>query len=71
MPTRLVYTDGEGPERFAIDDARALDRLVSERRFNLLCGGNERALGGRVRGAVEVRFGARRSPRRWRGTARA
>ena len=57
MPRRLVYVDGDGRERFALGGP-ALDRLVGERRFNLLRGDIERALYGRVRGEVEVRFGA-------------
>src|SRR5215207_1627800 len=57
MPRRLVYVDGDGRERFAIDGP-ALDRLVGERRFNLLRGDIERVLYERVRGEVEVRFGA-------------
>jgi hypothetical protein len=43
MPRRLVYVDGDGRERFAIGGP-AIDRLVGARRFNLLRGGNERAL---------------------------
>src|ERR671910_405901 len=35
MPRRLVYVDGGGRERFTLGGA-ALDRLVGERRFNLL-----------------------------------
>ena len=57
MPRRLVYVDGDGRERFALGGP-ALDRLVGERRFNLLRGDIERALHGRVRDDVEVRFGA-------------
>ena len=57
MPRRLVYVDEDGRERFALGGA-ALDRLVGERRFNLLRGDIERALYERVRGEVEVRFGA-------------
>jgi 2-polyprenyl-6-methoxyphenol hydroxylase-like FAD-dependent oxidoreductase len=57
MPRRLVYVDGGGRERFALGGP-ALDRLVGERRFNLLRGDIERALYGRVRDDVEVRFGA-------------
>jgi 2-polyprenyl-6-methoxyphenol hydroxylase-like FAD-dependent oxidoreductase len=49
--------DGDGRERLAIGGP-ALDRLVGERRFNLLRGDIERALFERVRGEVEVRFGA-------------
>jgi 2-polyprenyl-6-methoxyphenol hydroxylase-like FAD-dependent oxidoreductase len=56
MPRRLVYVDGDGRERFVLDGP-ALDRLVGERRFNLLRGDIERALYERVRGEVEVRFG--------------
>ncbi len=56
MPKRLVYVDGDGRERFSIGGP-ALDRLVGERRFNLLRGDIERALYGRVRDDVEVRFG--------------
>ncbi len=57
MPRRLVYVDGDGRERFVIDGP-ALDRLVGERRFNLLRGDIERALYERVCDEVEVRFGA-------------
>jgi len=57
MPRRLVYVDGDGRERFALGGP-ALDRLVGERWFNLLRGDIERALYERVRGEVEVRFGA-------------
>ena len=57
MPRRLVYVDGDGRERFALGGP-ALDRLVGERRFNLLRGDIERTLYERVRGEVEVRFGA-------------
>ena len=57
MPRRLVYVDGDGRERFALGGP-ALDRLVGGRRFNLLRGDIERALYGRVRDDVEVRFGA-------------
>src|SRR4051812_29198719 len=57
MPRRLVYVDGDGRERFALGGP-ALDRLAGERRFNLLRGDIERALHERVRGEVEVRFGA-------------
>ncbi|HYI83954.1 MAG TPA: FAD-dependent monooxygenase, partial [Acetobacteraceae bacterium] len=57
MPRRLVYVDGDGRERFTLGGA-ALDRLVGERRFNLLRGDIERVLYERVRGEVEVRFGA-------------
>ena len=57
MPRRLVYMDAAGRERFAID-ARSIGRLVGERRFNLMRGDIERALHERVRGEVEVRFGA-------------
>jgi 2-polyprenyl-6-methoxyphenol hydroxylase-like FAD-dependent oxidoreductase len=57
MPRRLVYVDGDGRERFALGGP-GLDRLVGERRFNLLRGDIERALYGRVRDGVEVRFGA-------------
>ena len=57
MPRRLVYVDGDGRERFTIGGA-ALDRLVGERRFNLLRGDIERVLYERVRDDVEVRFGA-------------
>ena len=57
MPRRLAYVDGDGRERFALGGP-ALDRLVGERRFNLLRGDIERALYGRVRDDVEVRFGA-------------
>jgi hypothetical protein len=49
MPRRLVYVDGDGRERFSIGGP-ALDRLVGERRFNLLRGDIERALYERVRG---------------------
>ena len=55
VPRRLVYVDGDGRERFAIDGA-ALDRLADERRFNLLRGDIERVLYERVREEVEVRF---------------
>jgi 2-polyprenyl-6-methoxyphenol hydroxylase-like FAD-dependent oxidoreductase len=57
MPRRLVYVHGDGRERFAISGP-ALDRLVGERRFNLLRGDIERALYERIRGEVEVCFGA-------------
>src|SRR5215213_6239045 len=57
MPRRLVYVDGEGQQRFAIGGP-TLDRLVGERRFNLLRGDIERVLYERVRDDVEVRFGA-------------
>ena len=57
MPRRLVYVDGDGRERFALGGP-ALDRLVGGRRFNLLRGDIERTLYERVRGEVEVRFGA-------------
>ena len=57
MPKRLVYVDRDGRERFALGGP-ALDRLVGERRFNLLRGDIERALYERVRGEVKVRFGA-------------
>ena len=57
MPRRLVYVDGDGRERFAIDGP-TIDRLVGARQFNLLRGDIERALYERVRGEVEVRFGA-------------
>src|SRR5215213_4454650 len=54
MPRRPVYLDGDGRKRFAIGGP-ALDRLVGERRFNLLRGDIERALYGRIRDDVEVR----------------
>jgi 2-polyprenyl-6-methoxyphenol hydroxylase-like FAD-dependent oxidoreductase len=57
MPRRLVYVDGDWRERFALGGP-ALDRLVGERRFNLLRGDIERTLYERVRDDVEVRFGA-------------
>jgi 2-polyprenyl-6-methoxyphenol hydroxylase-like FAD-dependent oxidoreductase len=57
MPRRLVYVDGDGRERLAIGGP-ALDRLVGERRFNLLRGDIERVLYERV-------------PRRGRGPLRA
>ena len=37
MPRRLVYVDGDGRERFAIDGP-AIERLVGDRQFNLLRG---------------------------------
>src|SRR3982751_6288920 len=57
MPRRLVYVDGAGREKLAIDGP-ALDGLVGERRFNLLRGDIERTLYERVRDDAEVRFGA-------------
>jgi 2-polyprenyl-6-methoxyphenol hydroxylase-like FAD-dependent oxidoreductase len=57
MPRRLAYVDGHGRERFALGGP-ALDRLVGERRFNLLRGDIECVLHERVRDDVEVRFGA-------------
>jgi 2-polyprenyl-6-methoxyphenol hydroxylase-like FAD-dependent oxidoreductase len=54
---RLVYVDGDGRERLAIDGP-AIDRLTGERQFNLLRGDIERVLYDRVQGEVEVRFGA-------------
>lgn len=57
VPRRLVYLDPAGRERFALDGP-AIDRLVGDRRFNLLRGDIERVLYERVRGEVEVRFGA-------------
>ena len=57
LPRRLVYVGADGRERIAIDGA-SLDRLVGERQFNLLRGDIERALHERIRGEVEVRFGA-------------
>ena len=57
MPRRLAYVDWDGRERFALGGP-ALDRLVGERRFNLLRGDIERTLHERVRDDVEVRFGA-------------
>jgi 2-polyprenyl-6-methoxyphenol hydroxylase-like FAD-dependent oxidoreductase len=57
LPRRLVYVGADGRERFAIDGP-AIDRLVGDRRFNLLRGDIERALHERVRDDVEVRFGA-------------
>src|SRR5215207_1172287 len=57
MPRRLAYVDPAGRERFTIDGP-AIDRLVGERRFNLLRGDIERALYERIRDDMEVRFGA-------------
>src|SRR5215211_105121 len=57
MPRRLVYVAGDGREQFALGGP-ALDRLVGERRFNLLRGDIERALYDRVRDCVQVLFGA-------------
>ena len=57
MPRRLAYVDGHGRERFALGGP-APDRLVGERRFNLLRGDIECVLHERVRDDVEVRFGA-------------
>jgi 2-polyprenyl-6-methoxyphenol hydroxylase-like FAD-dependent oxidoreductase len=57
IPRRLVYVDGDGRERFALGGP-ALNRLVGERRFNLLRGDIERALYERVHDGVEIRFGA-------------
>ena len=57
VPRRLVYVGADGRERFAIDGP-AIDGLVGPRQFNLLRGDIERALHERVRGEVEVRFGA-------------
>ena len=57
MPRRLVTLDAAGREQFALGGP-ALDRLVGERRFNLLRGDIERVLHERVRDDVEVRFGA-------------
>ena len=48
---------GPGREQFALGGP-ALDRLVGERRFNLLRGDIERVLHEGVRDDVEVRFGA-------------
>jgi 2-polyprenyl-6-methoxyphenol hydroxylase-like FAD-dependent oxidoreductase len=57
VPRRLAYVDPTGRERFAIDGL-AIERLVGDREFNLMRGDIERALYERVRGKVEVRFGA-------------
>ena len=57
MPRRLVYIGATGQERFSIDGS-AIDRLVGDREYNLMRGDIERALYERVRGEVEVRFGA-------------
>ncbi|MBC4017175.1 FAD-dependent monooxygenase [Siccirubricoccus deserti] len=57
VPRRLVYVGPAGQERFAIDGL-AIERLVGDREFNLMRGDIERALFERVRGEVEVRFGA-------------
>ncbi len=57
LPRRLVYVDGDGRKRFVMG-GEVLDRLVGERRFNLLRGDIERVLYGRIRDDVEVRFGA-------------
>jgi 2-polyprenyl-6-methoxyphenol hydroxylase-like FAD-dependent oxidoreductase len=57
LPRRLVYIGADGRERFAINGP-AIERLVGDRQFNLLRGDIERALYERVRGDVEVRFGA-------------
>jgi 2-polyprenyl-6-methoxyphenol hydroxylase-like FAD-dependent oxidoreductase len=57
VPRRLVYVGPTGQERFAIDGL-AIERLVGDREFNLMRGDIERALFDRVRGEVEVRFGA-------------
>jgi 2-polyprenyl-6-methoxyphenol hydroxylase-like FAD-dependent oxidoreductase len=57
MPRRLVYLGGDGRERFTLGGA-ALERLVGERRFNLLRGDIERVLYERICDDVEVRFGA-------------
>ena len=57
VPRRLVYIGPTGQERFAIDGL-AIERLVGDREFNLMRGDIERALYERVRGEVEVRFGA-------------
>ena len=55
-PPRLHRT-ATGQERFSIDGS-AIDRLVGDREYNLMRGDIERALYERVRGEVEVRFGA-------------
>jgi 2-polyprenyl-6-methoxyphenol hydroxylase-like FAD-dependent oxidoreductase len=57
VPRRLVYVGPMGQERFAIDGL-AIERLVGDREFNLMRGDIERALYDRVRGEVEIRFGA-------------
>lgn len=57
VPRRLVHIGPTGRERFAIDGP-AIDRLVGERRFELLRGDIERTLFERVRDGVAVRFGA-------------
>jgi 2-polyprenyl-6-methoxyphenol hydroxylase-like FAD-dependent oxidoreductase len=57
LPRRLVYIGATGQERFSIDGS-AIDRLVGDREYNLMRGDIERALYERVRGEVEVRFGA-------------
>ena len=62
VPRRLVYVGPTGQERFAIDGL-AIERLVGDREFNLMRGDIERALYDRVRGKIEIRFGA--SVRSW------
>lgn len=56
MPQRLVYLDGRGRERFAIDGP-AIDRLVGDRQFNLMRGDIEWLLHDRIRDAVDLRLG--------------